>query len=291
MAYLTNKELLSELQRSKATYCYFVSPEYIIYHEVLPSIELLTPEYLDAVITKKASKASTKLNPVDPKSIDPESIVFRVMTDEHLPPETDEKRRRKSNTTGEWVAKPNFPPFKHYILKDSVPTEVGRSHWKDGLHNGHFNRDHGRMTNKLAQMFMLLVENLSHKGNWRGYTYCEEFRGQALVHLMQVGLQFDESRSSNPFAFYTQIIKHCFTRILNLEKRHQSIRDDVLIMAGVQPSYSRQIDNEFDQRQEAQVKIASMNDIHVVGAAIGSDPEANLIKKEMKKRGRKKKID
>jgi len=176
--YIKNKDLLEEIQRSKATYCHFVSPEYSTYDVVVTSVDEVTPALLASTIATKASKMSTKLAPVDPKSIDPEKIVFRVMTDGHLPPETDEKRRKKSST-GEWVTKPNFPPFKHYIIKKGKPVEVGRSHWKDGLHNGQFSIDHGKITNRLAQMFMLLVEQFSHRGNFRGY--CVDEQTEALT--------------------------------------------------------------------------------------------------------------
>ena len=69
-------------------------------------------------------------------------------------------------------------------------------------------------------------------------------RGQALMQLSQVGLQFNEARSDNPFAYYTQTITNSFTRILNLEKRNQTIRDDILIDSGHLPSYSRQMAHE-----------------------------------------------
>ncbi len=176
--YIKNKDLLEEIQRSKATYCHFVSSDYSTYDLIVTSVDELTPALLTSTITTKASKMSTKTDPVDPKSIDPETIVFRVMTDSHLPPETDEKRRKKSST-GEWVAKPNFPPFKHYIMKKGKPVEVGRSHWKEGLHNGQFCIVHGKITNRLAQMFMLLVEQYSHRGNWRGY--CVDEATEALT--------------------------------------------------------------------------------------------------------------
>ena len=80
-----------------------------------------------------------------------------------------------------------------------------------------------------------------------GNTYRDEMCGLALAHLAQVGLQFDESKSSNPFAFFTTTIGHCFTRTLNLEKKNQSIRDDLLINMGMSPSYTRQIENELAQ--------------------------------------------
>jgi hypothetical protein len=69
-------------------------------------------------------------------------------------------------------------------------------------------------------------------------------RGQALVQLSQIGLQFDESKSDNPFAYYTAAVNNSFTRVLNVEKRNQTIRDDILIEQGHLPSYGRQIAHE-----------------------------------------------
>ena len=101
----------------------------------------------------------------------------------------------------------NFPPFEHYrIDEDKKPYIVGRSHWKGDLVTGEFSKDHGDMTKKLALMFIKLCERYATRSNWRGYTYNEEMRGQALLQLSQIGLQFDESKSQNPFAYYTAAI-------------------------------------------------------------------------------------
>jgi DNA primase len=43
---------------------------------------------------------------------------------------------------------------------------------------------------------------------------------------------------------------NCFRRVLNIERRAQDIRDDLLIMAGAMPSYTRQVDNEIEQRDQ-----------------------------------------
>ena len=97
-------------------------------------------------------------------------------------------------------------------------------------------------------MFLKLVERYSHRANWRGYTYVDEMRGQALVQLSQIGLQFDESKSDNPFAYYTAVVNNSFTRVLNIEKKNQNIRDDILIEQGHLPSFSRQIAHENEMR-------------------------------------------
>jgi hypothetical protein len=135
----------------------------------------------------------------------------------------------------------NFPPFFHYRINEhKVPYIVGKSHWRGDLDSGEFSKDHGNMTRKLAMMFMKLCERYATRSNWRGYTYNEEMRGQALLQLSQIGLQFDESKSQNPFAYYTAAITNSFTRILNIEKKNQNIRDDILEMNGLNPSWTRQ---------------------------------------------------
>jgi hypothetical protein len=65
-------------------------------------------------------------------------------------------------------------------------------------------------------------------------------KGQAILQLTQIGLQFDESKSDNPFAYYTAAVTNSFVRIINIEKRNQNIRDDILEMNGMNPSWTRQ---------------------------------------------------
>lgn len=77
-------------------------------------------------------------------------------------------------------------------------------------------------------------------------------RGQALVQLAQVGLQFDESKGTvpNPFAFYTTIVSNSFKRVINLERKAGSIRDELIIQAGGLPSFRRQAEDEVEMRRE-----------------------------------------
>jgi len=89
-------------------------------------------------------------------------------------------------------------------------------------------------------MFMKLCERYATRANWRGYTYNDEMQSQALMQLSQIGLQFDESKSENPFAYYTAAITNSFTRILNIEKKNQNIRDDILEQHHMMPSSTRQ---------------------------------------------------
>ena len=116
---------------------------------------------------------------------------------------------------------------------------MGKSHWKGDLEKGKFSKDYGSMTAKLAHMFIKLCERYATRSNWRGYTYNDEMRSQALLQLSQIGLQFDESKSNNPFAYFTAAVTNSFVRVINIEKRNQNIRDDLLEINGMNPSYTR----------------------------------------------------
>ena len=179
---------------------------------------------------------------VRPRKIDKTDLVFRVMMFDHVP--MDDERKKNPKTVADHHSKVNFPPFQHYRFDAKGKLVcVGKSHWVGGMDNGHFSVDHGKMTNQLAMMYMKLCERYGTRANWRGYTYNDEMQSQALMQLSQIGLQFDESKSDNPFAYYTAAITNSFTRILNIEKKNQSIRDDLLELNNMMPSFTRQNEN------------------------------------------------
>ena len=265
--YLNNKDILKEIHKSKMTYCYVADEKYANFDVILEDVKKINRNSIKVARENRASqiqsagyqaamalhdpkdyknKPKQKEFAIDPKSIDQEDLVFRVMDMDHIPLEPGRKKNPRNEA--ETKAKVNFPPFKHYAYIGGEIKEVARSHWQGSLSNGEFCVDHGRITNKLGTMFLKLVERYSHRANWRGYTYVDEMRGQALVQLSQIGLQFNEAKSDNPFAYYTAAVNNSFTRILNLEKRNQMIRDDILIDSGHLPSYGRQIKHEEEMR-------------------------------------------
>ena len=130
-------------------------------------------------------------------------LVFRVMTWEHVPMQDPKQVVKKRGGKAVPVeedepieteydvdledAKPtkyvkvNFPPFQHIKLTRGADDNieqvvVGISHWQGSPGNGKFSREHGKMTNKLAHMFMKLCERYATRSNWRGYTYNDEMR-------------------------------------------------------------------------------------------------------------------
>ena len=262
--YLTNKELLKELHLSKNRYSSYTAKEHADYDLILPDVSKINIRTIAEAKRVKALKLShialaeaQLTNPkaklamveVDYKKVGKQDVVFRIMTHDHIPLEPGRKKTPK--TRGDHHTKVNFPPFQHWKFNENDELVcVGKSHWKGDVETGEFSLTHGQMTNKLAKSFMLLVERYSMRFNWRGYTYVDEMRSQALLQLSQIGLQFDESKSQNPFAYYTAAIDNSFTRILNIEKKNQMIRDDLLIETGQSPSFTRQMEHETIMRDE-----------------------------------------
>jgi len=253
--YLTNKDLLREIHLSKNTYCSFISPDYSEYDLILPNISKINVRTIAEAKRNQAIRLSKRAHElavltggkklpakefeVDYKTIKKVDVVFRIMTFEHIPLAPGRKKTLKN--TADSHDKVNFPPFQHWKFDDNNNLIlVGKSHWKGDLTTGEFNKEHGKMTNNLARMFLKLCERYATRGNVRGYTYNDEMRGQAILQLTQIGLQFDESKSDNPFAYYTAAVTNSFVRIINIEKRNQNIRDDILEMNGMNPSWTRQ---------------------------------------------------
>lgn len=250
MKYLTNKDLLSAIHESKNTYCEYDHVKYARYDLIVYSLENVTVDMLEAARLKRLSDAfaeakKDKKAPPPNLSVDDfpqDEIVVRLMTFEHVP--YNPAKFDKAKTVAEKHIRCPFPPFQHFVWNEGVWACVGRSHWKQGQ----FSITHGRTTNRLGAMWMKLVDRYGHRGNWRGYSYLEEMKAQALLQLSQVGLQFDESKSLNPFSYYTSVVSTSFLKILTTEKKSQSIRDDLLIMHNHMPSNTRQTEDAMKQQ-------------------------------------------
>ena len=223
-----------------------------------------------------------KTEKIDPETIKTTDLVFRVMTWDHIPVAPKQPRKNSKPKSAKEIfdfeptedilfedledkglakemglddmvhVRLNFPPFQHFKMDDKNSLVcVGKSHWVGDLKTGDFSKDHGQITNKLANMYLKLCEKYSLRFNWRGYTYVDEMKGAAILQLTYVGLRFNEAKSQNPFAYYTAAITNSFCRVLNTEKRVQNIRDDILESNGLNPSFTRQhsLDSEREKRR------------------------------------------
>jgi hypothetical protein len=253
--YLNNKDLLKEIH-----FCSFSQPEYHQYDIILPSLERINIRTIAEAKRNKAKRlsqadfearkaAGEKVKQadceIDYKKITKRELIFRVMTFDHIPEEPGRKKNPK--TIADTKVKLNFPPFQHWKFDENDDLVcVGKSHWSGDVDTGEFSKSKGQATDTLARMWLKLVDRYATKGNVRGYTYNDEMKGQAILQLSQIGLQFDESKSNNPFAYYTAAVTNSFVRIINIEKKNQNIRDDILEQNDLNPSYTRTHQGEWE---------------------------------------------
>lgn len=268
--YLNNKDLLAEIHKSKCSFSKFLDNTCKQHDIIVSDIKEITDKIILQAKINRAKRLGVeafikaredgdkKIKLVDctpdPQTILTTDIVIRVMTYDHIPVSPGRKKTTKS--VADAHEKVNFPPFQHFKFNESNELIcVGKSHWKGDLDTGYFSKDHGRITENLGRMFIKLSERYAQRSNWRGYTYIEEMKGQAILQLSQIGLQFDESKSENPFAYYTAAVTNSFTRVLNIERKNQNIRDDLLEEAGLTPSSTRQNQQEFAEEIAKQAEL------------------------------------
>jgi hypothetical protein len=262
--YLNNKDLLLEIHRSKSSFCSFTDKSFHQYDIILPSVDKINirtiadakrsraKRLLDLEIAAR-KEAGDKTKPAECefqyKKIPKTDLIFRIMTYDHIP--LNNLRKKTPKSVADRHEKVNFKPFQHWKFDENDNLVcVGKSHWKGDLTNGHFDVNAGKMTDTLAKMLLMMCERYATRGNVRLYSYNDEMRGQAILQLVSIGLQFDESKSDNPFSYLTSCVTNSFLRVINIEKRHREIRDDILEMNGLNPSFGRTTAGEYEASEK-----------------------------------------
>jgi len=89
----------------------------------------------------------------------------------------------------------------------------------------------------VAECFMKIAENLSHKPNFLSYTFRDEMIADAIENCVMYVDNFDPSKSSNPFAYFTQITYYAFLRRIQKEKKQLYVKYKSTQTAGILDEY------------------------------------------------------
>lgn len=98
----------------------------------------------------------------------------------------------------------------------------------------------GKLSSKLAGYLHMIAERYSYSSSFGGYSFREDMVSFAVVNLVANWHKFDPAKSDNPFAFYTTAAYRSFLQYLADEKKQRDIRDQMLVDAGANPSFSYQ---------------------------------------------------
>jgi len=70
--------------------------------------------------------------------------------------------------------------------------------------------------------------HLSYKSNFINYTFKDDMISDGIENCLTAAAKFDPAKSSNPFAYYTQIIYFAFIRRIQKEKKHQATKYKII---------------------------------------------------------------
>ena len=89
-----------------------------------------------------------------------------------------------------------------------------------------------RITNYLGSCFLKIATHLSYKPNFVNYMFREDMICDGIENCLQYIDNFNPEKSSNPFAYFTQIIYYAFLRRIQKEKKQMEIKNKILEKSG-----------------------------------------------------------
>ena len=95
-------------------------------------------------------------------------------------------------------------------------------------------KDKPRVPNYIGDCFLKIATHLSYKPNFVNYMFREDMICDGIENCLQYIDNFNPEKSSNPFAYFTQIIYYAFLRRIQKEKRQLEIKSKILEKSGYQ---------------------------------------------------------
>ena len=89
------------------------------------------------------------------------------------------------------------------------------------------------VTNYIGECFLKIATHLSYRPNFINYTYRDEMISDGIENCLQYVKNFNPEKSSNPFAYFTQIIYYAFLRRIQKEKKQSHVKNKMLEKAEV----------------------------------------------------------
>ena len=119
----------------------------------------------------------------------------------------------------------------HYVDNKEFLTAIVayKQEIKDAEHLG---KPKPRITNYLGECFLKIATHLSYKPNFVNYMFKDDMICDGIENCVQYINNFNSEKSSNPFAYFTQIIYFAFLRRIQKEKKQLEIRQKIIERSG-----------------------------------------------------------
>lgn len=86
-----------------------------------------------------------------------------------------------------------------------------------------------RVPEYIGECLLKIATHLSYKSNFINYTYREDMILDGVENCLQYINNFDPTKSSNPFAYFTQIIYYAFIRKIQKEKKQTYVKNKMIL--------------------------------------------------------------
>ena len=89
-----------------------------------------------------------------------------------------------------------------------------------------------KVPNYIGECFLKIATHLSYKPNFVNYMFREDMICDGIENCLQYIDNFNPEKSTNPFAYFTQIIYYAFLRRIQREKKQLEIKSKILERSG-----------------------------------------------------------
>jgi hypothetical protein len=155
----------------------------------------------------------------------------------------------------------------HYIVNKKFYTAIIQ-HKNDCAAAEEKGEELPRISPYIGECLYKIATRLSLKPNFISYTYRDEMISDGLENCINYLNNFNPEKSTNPFAYFTQIIWYAFLRRIDKEKKHlyikqktlenfyfegmlaeQSIGDEKTVTVNLDNDYMQNLVKSYDKKQ------------------------------------------
>ena len=106
----------------------------------------------------------------------------------------------------------------------------------------------------IGECFLKIATHLSYKPNFVNYMFKDDMVCDGIENCVQYINNFNPEKSTNPFAYFTQIIHYAFLRRIQKEKKQLEIRQKIIERSGfdeVMTADQTEKSSEYNQIKDA----------------------------------------
>ena len=110
-------------------------------------------------------------------------------------------------------------------------------------------REDPPIPNYIGECFFKIADHLSRKPNFVSYSFREDMIGDGIENCLQYFRNFNPDKSTNPFAYFTQIIYFAFLRRIQKEKKQLYVKYKATQQFGIFESGEMYEDSDGNMKQ------------------------------------------